>query len=126
MDSERQQALIQQMERQTHKQAYALFLYNPIQLSAVNKAVEFVPYQGSHLTLAETSVTTQHWSVRKQKAAGVGVGDDASPGQMAQLRRIVVNSISGSEQPEAKKARLQRTEKNPDRTFSARCSWNPS
>jgi hypothetical protein len=39
---------------------------------------------------------------------------------MAQLRRIVVNSISGSEQPEAKKARLQRTEKNPYRTFSAR------
>jgi ABC-type transport system substrate-binding protein len=69
VDSATQQAILQQMERQIHSQAYALFLYNPIQLSAVNKAVEFVPYRGSNLTLAETAVTAQHWSVRKQKAA---------------------------------------------------------
>jgi len=44
-------------------------LYNPIQLFAVNKAVEFVPYVTTLLKLAETSVSEQHWSVRKQKAA---------------------------------------------------------
>jgi peptide/nickel transport system substrate-binding protein len=66
-DRVQQQALIRQMERHTHDQAYFLFLYNPIQLYAVNKAVEFVPYV-SMFNLAETAVTTQHWSVRKQKA----------------------------------------------------------
>jgi peptide/nickel transport system substrate-binding protein len=44
VDREQQQALIRQMERHTHDQAYFLFLYNPIKLFAVNKAVEFVPY----------------------------------------------------------------------------------
>ncbi len=57
------------MERHTHDQAYFLFLYNPIQLFAVNTAVEFVPYVTALLQLAESSVTEQHWSVRKQKAA---------------------------------------------------------
>jgi len=51
-------------KRHTHDQAYFLFLYNPIRLYAVNKAVEFVPYV-ANLSLAETSVTDQHWSVRK-------------------------------------------------------------
>ena len=55
------------MERHTHTQAYFLFLYNPIQLYAVNKAVAFVPYVGGMLNLAEIAVTEQHWSVRKQK-----------------------------------------------------------
>jgi ABC-type transport system substrate-binding protein len=68
VDRETQQALIRQMERHTHEQAYFLFLYNPIQLYAVNKAVEFVPHVTTILNLAETSVTDQHWSVRKQKA----------------------------------------------------------
>jgi hypothetical protein len=35
----------------------------------VNKAVEFVPYVTTILNFAETSVTEQHWSVRKQGAA---------------------------------------------------------
>lgn len=65
---ERQLQLIREMERYTHDQAYFLFLYNPIRLYAVNKAVEFVPYVNM-LNLAETSVTDQHWSLRKQKAA---------------------------------------------------------
>ncbi len=65
VDGERQQALIRQMEQQTRDQAYFLFLYNPIQLYAVNKAVEFVPHVTTLLTLAETSATDQHWSVRK-------------------------------------------------------------
>ena len=68
VDREQQQALIRQMERHTHAQAYFLFLYNPIQLYAVNKAVAFIPY-ATMLNLAETGVTEQHWSVRKQKAA---------------------------------------------------------
>lgn len=68
IDREQQQVLIRQMEHRTHDQAYFLFLYNPIQLYAVNKSVAFVPYV-TMLNLAETSVTEQHWSVRKQKAA---------------------------------------------------------
>jgi hypothetical protein len=53
------------MERYTAAQAYFLFLYNPIQLYAVNKAVEFVPYVSTLLNLDATSVTAQHWSVRQ-------------------------------------------------------------
>ncbi len=68
VDQEKQRALIHQMERHTRDQAYFVFLYNPIGLYAVNKAVKFVPYV-SRLSLADTSVTDQHWSVRKQKAA---------------------------------------------------------
>ena len=69
VDRDRQQALIRQMERHTREQAYFLFLYNPIQLYAVNKAVEFVPYVTTTLDLDETAITEQHWSVRKHKAA---------------------------------------------------------
>jgi ABC-type transport system substrate-binding protein len=69
VDQETQQALIRQLERHASEQAYFLFLYNPIQLYAVNKAVNFVPYVNV-LILAETAVTAQHWSVRQQKAAG--------------------------------------------------------
>ena len=69
VDRAKQQALIRQMERHTHDQAYFLFLYNPIKLYAVNKAVDFVPYINATLNLAETSVTEQHWSVRPQGAA---------------------------------------------------------
>jgi len=68
-DRAKQQGLIRQMERHTQDQAYFLFLYNPIQLYAVNKAVEFVPYV-TFLNLAETGVTEEHWSMRKQKTAG--------------------------------------------------------
>ncbi len=65
VDREQQQRLIRQMERHTSEQAYFLFLYSPIQLYAVNRAVEFVPYVTAWLILAETSVTDQHWSVRQ-------------------------------------------------------------
>jgi ABC-type oligopeptide transport system substrate-binding subunit len=53
------------MERHARDQAYFLFLYNPIQLYAVNKVVTFVPYATTRLILTETSVTEQHWSVRQ-------------------------------------------------------------
>jgi len=69
VDGERQQGLLRQMERHTRDQAYFLFLYNPIALYAVNKAVEFVPYVNGVLNLTETGVTAEHWSVRKQGAA---------------------------------------------------------
>jgi peptide/nickel transport system substrate-binding protein len=69
VDRDRQQALIRQMERHTRDQAYFLFLYNPIKLYAVNKAVEFVPYVSTILTLDETGVRAAHWSVRNQGAA---------------------------------------------------------
>jgi ABC-type transport system substrate-binding protein len=65
VDRERQQALIRQMERHTRDHAYFLFLYNPIQLYAANKAVTFVPYVTTRLILTETAVTDQHWSVRQ-------------------------------------------------------------
>jgi mono/diheme cytochrome c family protein len=65
VDAEQQQRLIRQMERHTHEQAYFLFLYNPIQLYAVNKAVEFVPHVTTLLGLAETAVTDAHWSVQQ-------------------------------------------------------------
>jgi ABC-type transport system substrate-binding protein len=65
VDRERQQALIRQMERHTRDHAYFLFLYNPIQLYAVNKAVTFVPNVTTRLILTETSVSDQHWSVRQ-------------------------------------------------------------
>jgi ABC-type transport system substrate-binding protein len=71
VDREKQQELIRQMERHTSEQAYFLFLYNPIQLFAVNKAVEFVPYRTSILMLHETSVTDQHWSVREGRKANM-------------------------------------------------------
>jgi peptide/nickel transport system substrate-binding protein len=69
VEQEKQQELIRQMEQHTSAQAYFLFLYNPIQLFAVNKAVEFVPYVTTEVGFAETAVTEQHWSVRKQGAA---------------------------------------------------------
>src|SRR5262249_47863050 len=70
VDREHQQQVVRQMERHTHDQAYFLFLYNPIQLYAVNKAVELVPHVTTLLRLTETGVTEEHWSVRKQKIAG--------------------------------------------------------
>jgi len=70
VDREKQQELIRQMERHTHDQAYFLFLYNPIKLYAVNKAVGFVPYATINLILKETSVTAQHWSVREAALKG--------------------------------------------------------
>jgi peptide/nickel transport system substrate-binding protein len=64
VDPEQQQALIRQMERHTHERAYFLFLYNPIELYAVNKAVDFVP-DVHFLNLAGAAVTERHWSLRQ-------------------------------------------------------------
>ena len=64
VDPEKQRTIYHQIERHTRDQAYFLFLYSPIQLYAVNKAVQFVPYV-ANLYFAPTSVTDEHWSVRK-------------------------------------------------------------
>ena len=64
VDHAKQQDLLRRMERHTHEQAYFLFLYNPVRLHAVNRGVKYVPYNG-WTRLAETSVTDQHWSVRR-------------------------------------------------------------
>lgn len=74
VDREHQQALIRQIERHTYDQAYFLFLYNPIQLYAVNKAVEFVPHVTTLLTVAETSVSADHWSVRQDRLSPPSTG----------------------------------------------------
>jgi peptide/nickel transport system substrate-binding protein len=68
VDRERQRALIQQMERHTRDQAYFLFLYNPIQLFAVNRAVEFLPHPAGYLDLVTFAVTDRHWSLRKAES----------------------------------------------------------
>jgi ABC-type transport system substrate-binding protein len=68
VELDRQQALVRQMEQHTAEQAYLLFLYNPIQLYAVNKAVRFVPHVTGFLSFVDTSVTDQHWSMRKTAA----------------------------------------------------------
>jgi len=60
----KQRAIFQQIERHTRDQAYFLFLYNPVQLYAVNRGVDFVPYV-ANLTFTETSVSDQHLSVQK-------------------------------------------------------------
>ncbi len=69
VDREKQRDLSRQMERLTHDQAYFLFLYNPITLYAVNKGVEFIPYQNGQLNFREAAVTDRHWSVRKTRDA---------------------------------------------------------
>jgi len=89
VDAEQQQSLIRQMERHTHEQAYFLFLYNPIQLYAVNKAVEFVPHVTTLLSLAETTVTEAHWSLQQaavpQAPAGTPLPLRADPSNTAQV-----------------------------------------
>ena len=60
---------MRQMERHIRDQAYLLFLYTPLELYAVNKEVKLVPHPSGLLRLADTSVTDQHWSVRKAKIA---------------------------------------------------------
>ena len=67
VDPERQKALIRQMERHTHEQAYFLFLYSPIQVYAVNRNVKFVPYATTILNLGEAAPTAEHWSLSRTR-----------------------------------------------------------
>ena len=58
-----QEEKIRQMVRYLFEQDYALNIYTPITLYAVNKEVNFVPYKNNMLNLMETSVTDNHWSI---------------------------------------------------------------
>lgn len=55
------------MVRYLYKRGYALSIYSPRALYAVNKEVNFFPQKFQYLRLKETSVTDNHWSVRGQK-----------------------------------------------------------
>jgi ABC-type transport system substrate-binding protein len=60
------------LERHVFDRAYAVFIYSPLNLYAVNKEVNFVPQKSLALRLKETSVTDNHWSVRAR-------GETANP-----------------------------------------------
>ncbi|NIS70721.1 MAG: hypothetical protein GTO12_17780 [Proteobacteria bacterium] len=64
VDEEAQDEKMRQMEQYIYDRAYAVFIYSPLNLYAVNKAVNFVPQKFQSLRLKETSVTDNHWSVR--------------------------------------------------------------
>jgi len=67
VDPEAQEDKIRQMLQYLYERAYALFIYSPISLYAVNKEVNFVPQKSLFLRLKETSVTDDHWSIRGEK-----------------------------------------------------------
>ena len=65
VDRDRHERLLRQLERHTSEQAYFLFLYSPIILSAVNRAVRYAPQADVARVLGTDLVLTdQHWSVR--------------------------------------------------------------
>ncbi|MFO7737874.1 MAG: ABC transporter substrate-binding protein [Desulfatiglandaceae bacterium] len=57
---------MRQMEQHIYDRAYAVFIYSPLNLYAVNKEVNFVPQKFSFLQPKETSVSDNHWSVRSK------------------------------------------------------------
>jgi len=62
-DEKQQDQKMQQIEQYIYEKAYAVFIYSPLSLYAVNKEVNFIPQKGQRLKLKETSVTDNHWSV---------------------------------------------------------------
>jgi peptide/nickel transport system substrate-binding protein len=66
VDEEAQDEKIRQLEQYVYDRAYAVFIYSPLNLYAVNKEVNFVPQKCQNLLLKETSVTDNHWSVRSK------------------------------------------------------------
>jgi peptide/nickel transport system substrate-binding protein len=67
VDPTAQEEKIRQMVKYLYDRAYVLFIYSPLSLYAVNKEVNFVPQKSEMLSLKETSVTDNHWSVRAEK-----------------------------------------------------------
>jgi len=63
VDEATQDEKMRQLEQYIYDRAYAVFIYSPLNLYAVNKAVNFVPQKFLALQLKETSVTDNHWSV---------------------------------------------------------------
>jgi ABC-type transport system substrate-binding protein len=64
VDEAAQDEKMRQMEQYLYDRAYAVYIYSPMNLYAVNKEVNFVPQKSQTLRLKETSVTDNHWSVR--------------------------------------------------------------
>ena len=64
VDEAAQDEKMRQMEQYLYDRAYAIYIYSPMNLYAVNKEVNFVPQKSQTLRLKETSVTDNHWSVR--------------------------------------------------------------
>jgi peptide/nickel transport system substrate-binding protein len=64
VDEAAQDEKMRQLEQYIFDHAYAVFIYSPLNLYAVNKEVDFVPQKSTALRLMETSVTDNHWSVR--------------------------------------------------------------
>ncbi|NIS70722.1 MAG: hypothetical protein GTO12_17785 [Proteobacteria bacterium] len=64
VDEGAQDEKMRQMEQYIYDRAYAVFIYSPLSLYAVNKEVNFVPQKFGSLRLKESSVTDNHWSVR--------------------------------------------------------------
>lgn len=64
VDSTLQERRMREMVRYIYDRAYALYIYSPLSLYAVNKEVNFVPDKIRYLRLKETSVTENHWSIR--------------------------------------------------------------
>jgi peptide/nickel transport system substrate-binding protein len=66
VDEKAQDEKMRQMEQYIYDRAYAVFIYSPLNLYAVNKEVSFVPQKFLSLRLKETSVSKNHWSVRSK------------------------------------------------------------
>jgi peptide/nickel transport system substrate-binding protein len=66
VDEKAQDEKMRQMDQYVYDRAYAVFIYSPLNLYAVNKEVNFVPQRFLYLRLKETSVSDTHWSVRSK------------------------------------------------------------
>jgi len=64
VDEAAQDEKMRQLEQYLYDRVYAVFIYSPLKLYAVNKAVNFVPQKSLTLRLKENSVTDNHCSVR--------------------------------------------------------------
>ena len=64
VDEKKQDEKMQKIEAYIYDRAYAVFIYSPLNLYAVNKEVDFIPQKSLWVRLKETSVTDNHWSVR--------------------------------------------------------------
>jgi peptide/nickel transport system substrate-binding protein len=66
VDRTAQEEKIRNLEQHIYDRAYFLFIYTPVSLYAVNKEVNFVPEKFGCIRLKETSVTENHWSLRRK------------------------------------------------------------
>jgi ABC-type transport system substrate-binding protein len=64
VESSSQEEKFRQMQKYAWDRFYALTVYSPLSLYAVNKEVDFVPFESRRLALDFTSVTEDHWSIR--------------------------------------------------------------